>query len=827
MPGAIPELWRQQGEILTDYAKHFEKKRDVAVELPTGTGKTMVGLLIADWRRRKYRRPVLYACPTQQLVHQVGSSARREGMPVVTLIGSHKEWSAVDKSRYDGGEALGITTYSSIFNAAPKVGSPGTIVFDDAHAAEQYVAECWAIAVDRSHNVDAYAALLAAVRPGLSGMFHDRMEQATADVQARSDVKLVIPSRRPKMLEALNAALAHLKDGSSAWWAWNTVRPGLASCLVYVSWREILIRPFIPPTSENEPFEGADQRIYLSATPGHAGELERSFGRARIERLLLPDGRTPRSGRRFFLFSELTAVDDKAELAAEVTAAAGKALVLATSTEIARKVADTMNPSDWPILGKDEVETNLDAFAKLEHGILALAGRYDGIDLPDDACRLVCLTGLPEWAHLQERFLASSLRARAALEERTRTRVVQGAGRATRNPLDHAIVLIRGGDLTRYLTSPIVRQSLDVDLQAEVEFGLENSREVSSADVLENASVFLEQGDNWRDNAEPFIAEARRKLARVEPAGSVLLAASAPHEVEACVSAFRSDFEGARDAAHRAASALSGEETVRSYRAFWLYLAAVWSFAATGADPNAGKTAVGLLSEAHETAKGTTWLRETDAGAPATVEEDADDTPAVRAIAKRLSQKVKRAELAASVERMRTGIEAIDHKKSEPALTELGRLLGAESFKPSGQGRSDSVWCWDERVWIAVEAKSEEKPAGELPLRDIRQANTQLSQLSGDRGVGVPLLSAVVIASPRQQIADEAVTVAQAHVYLAHPRVLRRIGDDIATCWDKLMLTHHGHTGQDLESLVRRTMAEHQVLPTQVFERLTALPIGA
>jgi hypothetical protein len=640
------------------------------------------------------------------------------------------------------------------------------------------------------------------------------------------DVRMVVPLRRVKMTEAINQALSKLPNGSSAWWAWNTVRPGLASCLVFVSWREILIRPFIPPTSENEPFAGADQRVYLSATPGHAGELERSFGREEIARLLLPDGRSPRSGRRFFVFSEL-ADGDSDDLGARVTSAAGKALVLATSTDIARTVASKLNVAGWPVLGKDDVERNLDAFAGQQHAILALAGRYDGIDLPDDACRLVCLTGLPEWAHLQERFLASSLRARAALEERTRTRVVQGAGRATRNPLDHAIVLVRGSDLTRYLTSPIVRQALDADLQAEVEFGLENSREVAATDLFENVSTFLAQGDEWRDNAEPFIADARRRMAREDPAESALLAASAPHEVEACTAAFRSDFVGARDAAQRAATALSGDDAVRSYRAFWLYLAAVWSFAATGADPNAGKTAVGLLNAAQKAAQGTTWLREAEAGTQSTVEEDADDTPAVREITRRLQEKIKRSSVEAAVDRMRKGIAEVEHQKSEPALTELGRLLGAEAFKPAGQGRADCAWCWDERVWLAIEAKSEQSPSGEVSLRDVRQANTQLSQLADDRGVGIPTLAADVLVSPRTAIADEAVTAARPEVHLAHPETVRGIGEDIASCWDKLLLTHHGHTGEDLEALVRKTMAEHQVLPTQVFERLTAEPIKA
>lgn len=823
-PGAIPELWRQQGEILTEYADGFEGKPDVAVELPTGTGKTIVGLLIAGWRRRKYRKPVLYACPTQQLVHQVAAVAEREGMPCVTLIGSHKLWPVVDKSEYDGADALGLTTYSSIFNAAPKVGTPGTIVFDDAHAAEQYVAESWAVTIERDAHRDTYDACLKAVRPALTGMFVERMEQDYPDVRARLEAQLVVPLRRPKMAKAINQALEELPDGSSAWWSWNTVRPGLASCLVYVSWHEILIRPFIPPTSENYPFSNADQRVYLSATPGHAGELERSFGRRSIERLLLPDGRTPRSGRRFFVFAEL-AEGDGEDLAAQATSAAGKALILATSTDLAYTSADKLNVNSWPVLGKDDVERNLEAFTDQQHAILALAGRYDGIDLPDDACRLVCLTGRPEWAHLQERFLATSLRARAALEERTRTRVVQGAGRATRNPLDHAVVLIRGIELTRYLASPIVRQALDADLQAEVEFGLANSREIPTADLLKNVSIFLEQGDEWRNIAEPYIANARREVARQDPEQSALLAASAQHEVDAWLSAFRSDFVGARDAAQQAALALSGNDDVRSYRAFWLYQAAVWSFAATGADPNANKTGVGLLSEAHKAARGTTWLREAEAGTQSTVEEDADDTPAVREMARRLRDKTKRSDVKAAADRLRNGVSEVEHKKFEPALKELGTLLGAESFKPQGPGRADCVWCWDERVWIATEAKSEQSPSGEISLNVIRQANTQMGQLADDRGVGIPALAATVIASPRTTVADEAVTGAHPEVHLAHPVTFRDLSENINQCWNELLLTHRGHTGQDLEALVRKTMAKHRILPTQVFERLTSSPI--
>ena len=67
------------------------------------------------------------------------------------------------------------------------------------------------------------------------------------------------------------------------------------------------------------------------AMPGNWSAL---FGRPAIARLPLPDGRSARSGRRYFVFADLAA-GDSVQLAAQVATAAGKALVLATSTEAA------------------------------------------------------------------------------------------------------------------------------------------------------------------------------------------------------------------------------------------------------------------------------------------------------------------------------------------------------------------------------------------------------------------------------------------------------------------------------------------------------------
>jgi len=112
---------------------------DVALELPTGTGKTLTGLLVAEWTRRKRRSRVIYACPTQQLARQVTDAAYREGIDTALLVGRHSDWPTGAHVAYEAAEAIAVTTYSSIFNSNPRLADADLILFDDAHAGEQYV----------------------------------------------------------------------------------------------------------------------------------------------------------------------------------------------------------------------------------------------------------------------------------------------------------------------------------------------------------------------------------------------------------------------------------------------------------------------------------------------------------------------------------------------------------------------------------------------------------------------------------------------------------------------------------------------------------------
>ena len=112
----IPGLLAQQSDMLRAYMKQ-ETESDVALELPTGSGKTLVGLLIAEWRRVARKERCLYLCPTRQLVNQVCEQAKEQyGLEVINFSGSARDYSVQDKTAFQTNQKIGVSTYSALFN---------------------------------------------------------------------------------------------------------------------------------------------------------------------------------------------------------------------------------------------------------------------------------------------------------------------------------------------------------------------------------------------------------------------------------------------------------------------------------------------------------------------------------------------------------------------------------------------------------------------------------------------------------------------------------------------------------------------------------------
>ena len=309
--------------------------------------------------------------------------AHKTGIETAILIGSHHGWSTPDKFTYEGARAIGITTYSTVFNAKPALEAAQTLLFDDAHAAEQFVAGSWSVQVERGKRPDLYAELLDILRPALSGVAYQALKD---DAETRRHVQMISIGHVRQAAPRLQETLLGLGKDYSLFWRATALGDRIDRTQVYVAADVILIRPFIPPTASHRHYTKADQRIYLSATLGEGGELERSFGRSPITRLPIPEGWDTRgAGRRFFVFPDLQTSVPPRELAARVVAAAGKALVLAPSAKRAAAALDLVPGSGTALGPEGAIDGLLETFREAGDGVLVLAARYDGLDFPDSS----------------------------------------------------------------------------------------------------------------------------------------------------------------------------------------------------------------------------------------------------------------------------------------------------------------------------------------------------------------------------------------------------------------------------------------------------------
>lgn len=826
-PNGVPALWSHQADQLRTYHSRYKDSANVALELPTGSGKTLVGLLIAEWRRQALEQRVVYACPTVQLARQANAAAQNEGIPTVLLTGSNLEWNPRDKLLYSSGDAIAVTTYKHVFNSRPKFADAGTLIFDDAHAAENYVAESWALKIPAAGQT--YAPLLDVLRPSLPGDLVSRLAGSVAlPDQPDIDVRLLPVSVVNKHKVEIEATLlATLPDGDK--WNFSRLRSNLASCLFYVDGRGMYLRPMIPATFDHPAFVDPSQRVYLSATLGRSGELERAFGISSVERVPVPKqwDRTG-SGRRFFVFPDLVNHDISAPaydgyFGADIMKRSNKHLVLTTNQKDADKLAIALSLKESHTFQVKDPE-GFSKFLQADSGTLLAPNRYDGMDLADDTCRMMLMLGLPAFSHMQDSFFDLRLRAKEVLGERVQTRIVQGLGRCTRGPKDYAVVVVEGEDLVHYLSRKENVGSLPVELQAEISFGMTTS-DVSREHLLQLVDSALHQDEAWQTQAEPEIADLRATAQRLESPAIVNLGETAGREVKAWRAAWAQDWQEAGRLAIDVYEHLI-DPGLRSYRALWAYLAYSWiSLSKPGGSSETMRKATEMLAQANRATQGTTWLKELQTFTTDGLHlDDIDESALDGIIAYKDGPAASASKYDTTSSQMNAAFAQSDSVEYEAALQTLGKLLGAkESYKPSFKGRTDCVWMWDE-LWMTIEAKSEQHSDGLLSMEYIRQTNTQLDSLAADRKEkAVPNGSFSVVVSPRLVVDPHAVPIAREWVHLVSTAEVLRLGLDVDRAWKAIRSI--STSDSDHRTAIARVFWEHGALPSQVKERMTRNPV--
>ena len=806
----------QQQDVLRDYAE-VQDRPDIALELPTGTGKTTVGLVIGEWRRRRNRKPVAYLTVTNQLAHQVMAEAEALGIATADLTGGRATRNQSEVGRYKTGDAIGVASYSNLSNINPVIQRSDLLILDDAHGGEESAAEMWTVEVSRAREDELYLSAKAALTPAISPS-----QWRLLGNKNRPNVVMAAVASHPEVLPPLMEAFDQASESLTRW-AWGQIRDHLAACLFLVSKDQITIRPLIPPTWSHAPFAESGQRLFMSATIGGVADLQRAYGIARPA--TLKAAHAP-SGRRFVFVPELHAdYEEAVQSVGEIwdQLEPKRALLLAPSHAASDAAFESVSAhcaTEPQRLTADDIADSMVPFTSRGNAMLTLAGRYDGIDLPDDSCRLALMVGSPVAVSDLERHLADSWGLKPVLRNKERVRLMQGLGRCTRSASDYSFVIWMRPSLVDASTDEILLGGLPKDLRAEIIFGRDQS-----AKIAEDQPGFVElitdmmASADLREAATGVIRTRQESLTDPQFPGMEQLGDSVGHELSFARALWSGNFEVALVSAQTVIDTVTDTE-LAGYRGLWGLLAA--NAALYGGNQTA---ALDLMKRALGCGVNTGFLSEQVRTFPEAQPEDQGHPTNAEGVLKNIARLGWTA-----LTFSRTCSEMLERLGGNEATTfhmgleELGNLLGASSVRSTASGVPDVVWTFDDGTCLTFEAKTE-KTSPKLAKREVQQAVGHVNWATNELGVEPERTTPVAVTTASELQGDAVPHVGDLRV--VDPEDLRQLGQQAVEAVSRIRSLYRSEgagsvtkavaselatSGLDIESIVnvitKRRLAE-------------------
>lgn len=722
---AINDLWLAQGEALREWHKH-RSLGDVAIALNTGAGKTLVGLLAAQSLVNETLGHVLYACSSIQLVKQTARMATGYGLDVTTYV--QKEFS---NDLYQQGLAPCITTYQALFNGKSRFFRQdiAAIVFDDAHTAGHLLRDHFTLHIPRSDFPDLFAQIFQ-----LFQLYFTRIGAGVgyAETYNLSNplVSWFVP---PFALHAQIGALqdllleARLSEQTNTLFAWAHLRDHLDLCTLFISGQEIILTPPVVPVGTLPYFKKGVRRLYLSATLAANDAFLRTFGKI-LDHRIAPVTTAGECERLILVPSMHPNCEDDVVIAKRIIEGR-KALILVPSYRRA------IEWKDVALIPEEDVAAQVDAFRNsTQPTTLVLVGRYDGVDLPGDTCRLLIIDDLPSSLGQLERFMWERLGLVKSLRSTVAARVVQSFGRISRGMSDYGVVVLTGKSLVNWLLDPKDLAILPPFLRRQLDLGLDISKNADSlSDIEDAAQQCLARDPNWLQFYQDYEAsEAAVGDTGITDEDALAIAKAEVNFGNALWSREYSDAARALDRALNETFRIS--TNIGAWHALWLgYCYELMGDRAA---------ATSQYRRAHSALK---------AIPPYDIQTSATNDPHLPAQVVevvRLLQgdlQIQQQELARLADAITTLHGAAVSKPTEEALRIVGEFLGLQSSRPDNEFHTgpDVLWDTPGGPVLSLEVKTNKESGTPYRKRDISQVYNHI-QWVRDNTLSQPIYSAFV-----------------------------------------------------------------------------------
>jgi len=488
--------------VLNEWHENRRAEKNVILKLHTGQGKTLIGLLILQAKLNEGNGPALYLCPNNFLIAQTCEQAAQFGVSVVTIAGELPDAFANSKS-------ILIASVQTLFNGLTKFGlgaksqDVGSLVMDDAHACIDAIKEQVSIKIPR--DIGAFGEIIS--------LFNSALKEQGVGTYAdlvRHEYDAILPVPYWEWIDKaadVAAILSRYSGEAPIKFAWPLLKDILQDCQCVVSGTSLEISPHLPPLHRFGSFFKPTHRVFMSATVTDDSFLVKGLRLpADVIRKPLVYDKEKWSGEKMILIPSL--IDDSLDRGAIVEIFA-KPRTAATFGLVAL-CPSFKGTHDWQQYGADVANTSNieEKIGKLKDGdfshTLVVVNRYDGIDLPDRACRILVMDSRPYSESVLDRLMERCLGNSEAISVKTARKIEQGLGRSVRGEKDYCAIILTGPELIKQIRTAASRRFLSAQTRTQIEIGLEiaDDAKAEGKDPKSSLAALINQclrrDDGWK-----------------------------------------------------------------------------------------------------------------------------------------------------------------------------------------------------------------------------------------------------------------------------------------------------------------------------------------
>jgi hypothetical protein len=478
---------------LKEWYDNRRNERDLIIKLHTGEGKTLIGLLILQSAINFGEGPCVYVCPNIYLVHQVCEEAKKFGIPYCEINPSNDI-----PDEFLSGEKILITHAHKIFNGKSIFGinnnyiKATTIILDDSHACIDVLKDSFTIEINRIDNEKMYNRILTLFEEDLI----EQGEGSFLDITSGEyETFMIVPywawnNKKTEILSILSQEI----DLEKVKFVWPLMKDKIREYSCFISGNKIEIAPYSISVEQFGTFSKAKRRILMSATTQEDIFFLKGLNfslEAVINPIRYPKSRW--SGEKMILMPSL--IDegcDRDLIATKFASMPNK------NFGIVSIVPNTKRANYYNQLGAVLSKNNQELFETIDNlrkgsfkNTVVINNRYDGIDLPDESCRILIIDSMPFLNSYSDKYEEKCCPNSEIISKKIAQKIEQGLGRAVRGEKDYCVILIIGSDIEKFMRSISTRKYFSSQTQKQIEIGFDVSK--MAKDEIKEGTSGIEQ----------------------------------------------------------------------------------------------------------------------------------------------------------------------------------------------------------------------------------------------------------------------------------------------------------------------------------------------